>query len=189
MKSTIILLFSLIIGYSTSSAQEITKQEKGYFNLTEVGYFFSRNIISQTPAGGAFSHKNGAHALSLRNINGFFIGNNLSLGIGVGLDGYTFNGGGSRFDNTFLVFSDVRYYLHNEKNTFFGYGDLGSSVSIDDNIAQGLFYNIGMGYKFMVATRTGMNASFGYNHQKINHDSSNLKESYSSLALKVGLMF
>ena len=189
MKTIIILCFSFTIGYSTSLAQEITKQGKGYFNLTELGYFFSRNVINQTASGGVFNHENGAYALSLRNINGFFIGNNLSLGLGLGLDGYTFNSAGSRFDNTFLLFGDVRYYLHNEKNTFFGYGDLGNSIAIADNIAQGLFYNIGVGYKFMVATKTGMNASLGYNHQKINHDSSNLKETYSSLALKVGLMF
>ncbi|MET3114621.1 hypothetical protein AAKU52_002356 [Pedobacter sp. CG_S7] len=181
------ILLTLIVGYTTLSAQEITKQERGYFNLTELGYFLGNNSIIQTKAGGSGKNVNGAHALSLRNINGLFVNNNLSLGIGVGLDGYTFNNDRYHFDNTFLLFGDARYYLKNEMNTFFGYGDLGQSVAIDDNIQKGLFYNLGMGYKFKVAPTAAMNGSIGYNHQNINHTSS-IKENYSSLVIRVGLL-
>lgn len=185
---TILIFLSLMIGYTTISAQDKTKQEKGYFNLTELGYFFANNRLNQTLIDGSNEiFNNAAHALSIRNINGLFINNNISLGIGVGLDGYTFNNYRSYFDNTFLLFGDARYYLKNQKNTFFGYGDFGKSVSIDDNIARGLFFNLGLGYKFKVAHRAAMNGSIGYNHQNINHTTTR-KESYSSFVIKVGLL-
>lgn len=187
MKSTLMLL-CLMIGYTNISAQEITKQEKGYFNLTELGYFFANNRVNQRLVGSNNNiSSNGAYALSIRNINGLFIDNNLSLGIGVGLDGYTFNNDKYHFDNTFLLFGDARYYLKNEMNTFFGYGDFGKSVSIDDNIESGLFFNLGLGYKFKVARRAAMNGSIGYNHQNISHNNPT-KERYSSFVIRVGFL-
>lgn len=185
---TILTLLILMISSTFISAQEITKQEKGYFNLTELGYFFSNNRVSQTAVGGGNTVvNNGAYAVSLRNINGLFIDNNLSLGVGVGLDGYTFNNDRFHFDNTFLLFGDVRYYLKDEMNTFFGYVDFGKSVSIDDNIESGFFYNLGLGYKFKVAGRAAMNTSIGYNLQNISHATST-KERYSSVVIRVGLL-
>jgi len=106
MKS-ILTLLCLLIGYEGVSAQEITKQEKGYFNLTELGYFFAGNRLEAGPAGHRSFRNNAAHALSLRNINGVFLNNNLSVGVGLGLDGYTFNADRYHFDNTFLLFGDA----------------------------------------------------------------------------------
>lgn len=189
MKCLSLFILILMLSYGTLHAQEITKQEKGYFNLTELGYFFSSNQTNMPMIGGSARQKYGAYALSLRNINGLFITNNLSLGVGVGLDGYTFKMSESIYDNTFLLFGDVRYYLKNERNTFFGYGDLGSSVAIDDNIANGLFFDLGLGYKFKISNRTGMSVSMGYNRQNINHDHSSIKENYSSFTVKLGLLF
>jgi len=64
---------------------------------------------------------------------------------------------------------------------------LGQSVSIADNIENGLLFNVGLGYKLMVAPKTGMNLGLGYIRQDIHHDSPD-KERYSSLGIRVGLL-
>lgn len=185
MKSLIALMFCFLSFCSNNFAQEVTKQEKGYFNLTEIGYYFSQNSFKSNGS----DMKNGAYALSIRNINGIFLQNNISLGVGVGLDGYTYNISNSSYDNTFLVFADVRFYFKNETRTPFIYADLGNSVSISDNIEKGLFYAAGAGYKFLINNKIAMNGSLGYSHQNINKNSPSLKVNYSSFSIRVGLLF
>lgn len=170
------------------NAQEITKQEKGYFNITEFGYFIGNNNVKYESQNGPTKLSNAAHALSLRNINGLFLTNKLSLGIGVGLDGYTFNNNHFAYHNTFLVFADSRYYLKNSKSTFFGFLDIGSSIAIADNIDKGLMFNIGIGYKFCVFKKAALNASLGYNNQYLAGYKDLDRWAYSSMSLKVGLI-
>jgi hypothetical protein len=185
-KLSIIFSVFLVLPF-TLIAQQVTKQERGYFNITELGFFITSNVTKSLS--GTDKIKSNAHALSLRNINGFFLNNNLSVGLGVGLDGYTFNQDRYHLDNTFLVFGDFRYYLKNESNTFFLYGDIGTSMAIDDNVEKGLIYNAGAGYKLMPTKRIGLIGSIGYNRQNINNNSNSIKEYYSGCSLKIGMLF
>lgn len=170
-----IILFTMAMAcLQMVAAQQFNKQEKGYFNVTEFGYFKLRNNFefknnSGNTVNGIYSN---AYGISLRTINGIFINNNISIGLGVGLENYTLNGSSESYDNFFQVFADTRYYFENERNTFFAFGQLGGSVALDDNIAQGAMFNAGGGYKFMVAKRTAFLASIGLLKQHVK-DSSN----------------
>lgn len=184
MKILSLLGIFCLLSFAAKS-QEITKQEKGYFNLTEIGYFAGKRTIETSNYG---SGSYNTHTFSLRNINGWFVTNQISVGLGVGADGYNANGG-SGYNNTFLIFLDGRYYFKNEANTFFVYGDIGRSVAIDDNIEKGTMVNAGAGYKFKIAKRTAMTASVGYVSQGIDKEQGITKNQFNSAAFKIGFLF
>ena len=170
------------------SAQEINKQEKGYFNLTEFGYFFGNNDFRLQSGANSFVEKSySAYAIGLRNINGVFITNKISVGVGLALTNYTRKEIKS-YNNTFQLFADVRYYFKNEDNTFFAVGNAGGSIAIADNIDKGPLYNLGIGYKLMISERQALIGSISYVDQVINHPAPVYKDRYFGLGLKVGLL-
>ena len=189
MKPFLTLLILITLG-TALSAQKITKQEKGYFNLTELGYHAADSFVKETIFSGNEDPSNPGWGISVKNINGIFVNANLSLGIGIGLDAYSFKNGNSdayREFTTMPIFGDVRYYLKNKANAFFAYGDLGSSVAISDSFSRGLLYNLGIGYKFKVIPHLGMTASACYNFQAIN-DNYSPDRQIRSLILKLGIL-
>jgi hypothetical protein len=190
MKKTLIILAISILTIKSYS-QTITKQEKGYFNLTEISAFGGNNAFDfQVTTNKYESRSDGAYAFSLRNINGYFITNKIAVGLGVGLENYTHSDSYFNTNNLFLLFLDTRYYFKNSANTFFAYGDIGSSVKIADNIDKGPMYNLGIGYKFKVGNKTALTAGLGYVDQSIKHDETNImRDRYYGFAFKVGLLF
>jgi hypothetical protein len=186
-KPTLLVIAALL--FSDVSAQEITKQEKGYFNITELGYFLVNNAYEyQTNPNTIKVVYDGAYALSLRNINGVFLTNKIALGIGVGLENYTHKSDSYNWDNTFQVFFDTRYYFRNEEQTFFAYGDIGSSISISDNIEKGSMVNLGLGYKVKLSKKTALLGSIGFINQNIDEETPILRNRYYGFAFKVGLL-
>jgi hypothetical protein len=182
---SIIVLFCTLHCY----AQEITKQEKGYFNITELGYFMVNNAYESQVSPNSFKViYDGAYALSLRNINGIFITNRISLGAGVGLENYTRKSNSQSWDNTFQLFLDARYYFKNEENTFFAYGDVGSSIKISDNIEKGPMFNLGAGYKIKSSNKTALVGSIGFIDQTIKEEAPVYRNRYYGFAFKVGLL-
>lgn len=174
---------------SICHAQELTKQEKGYFNVTELGLYYGNNSLQIDNASGGYnSYNDGAYALSLRTINGVFITDKVSLGIGVGLENYTLTESNTN-SNLFQLFGDARYYFKNEASTFFAYGQLGPSLAISDRFEKGTMYNLGIGYKFKVSDKTAMNGSFGFIDQYIKTNPNLRQNRYYGIALKVGVMF
>ena len=163
------------------------KQEKGFFNITELGYYAGVNDrktqIDQRTI--ARSVKD-VYTLSLRNITGVFLTNKISLGVGVGLDGFQVKN--SDFYNTFQLFGDARYYFKNQDNTWYVYGNLGSAVKIDPVLSKGLSGGGGIGCKFMVSWKSAMIASFGYQEQNIKGPPIIIKNRIPSVAFKVGLL-
>lgn len=185
----VILLITLAMCKLTILAQEITKQERGYFNVTELGYFTVNNTFESQIGSNSFKVVyDGAYGLSLRNINGLFITNKISLGLGLGLENYTLSSDDNSWDNTFQVFLDARYYFKNGNNTFFAYGDLGSSVSISDNIAKGPMFNLGVGYKLKSSEKTALVGSIGFIDQTIKEQLPVLRNRYYGVAFKIGLL-
>lgn len=184
-------LFSLAMLFSIQTiAQEVTKQEQGYFNLTEIGYSFGNKTFEYQASKNVFnSTTDGAYSLSLRNINGMFITNKISIGAGVSLENYTLTESSHNYNNLLLLFVDVRYYFKNENNTFFAYGDAGGATKISDNFSKGTMFNLGVGYKFKVAPRTGMIGSIGYNDQTIKREPNVTKNRYYGFAVRAGILF
>lgn len=188
MKKAILLVIGVFY-MPTLYAQQITKQEKGYFNITELGYFMVNNAYeSQTGTNSFKVVYDGAYGISLRNINGLFITNKIALGLGVGLENYTHKTDNNNWDNTFQVFFDARYYFKNDENTFFAYGDVGSSVAISDNIGKGPMFNLGIGYKIKSSEKTALVGSVGFIDQTIKEQMPVLRNRYYGFAFKVGLL-
>ena len=188
MKKIILILF-VIFYFQKVQSQEITKQEKGYFNITELGYFMVNNAYEGQTSPSSFKVVyDGAYGLSLRNINGLFITNKIALGLGVGLENYTHKSDRHNWDNTFQIFLDARYYFKNDENNFFAYGDLGSSVAISDNIAKGPMFNLGIGYKVKSSEKTALIGSIGFIDQAIKEEMPVLRNRYYGIAFKVGLL-
>ena len=79
----VVKTFILLALASKSYAQTITKQEKGYFNLTEITAFTGNKALDfQVTPNQFVSSTDGAYAFSLRNINGYFITNKIAVGLG-----------------------------------------------------------------------------------------------------------
>lgn len=142
-----------------------TKQE-GYFNITEAGFFknASANYANER-------NQNAPNAGSLRVINGLFLSPQWSVGVGIGLDGYSRQHEAGVFNreyyNTMPAFLDSRYYFMDRRNTPFVFTDVGYSLKLGNNFEKGLIIGIGGGYKFFPGKKTCLIAGLGYNLQQI----------------------
>lgn len=132
----------------------------------------------------------------------------LYAGIGAGLDYYLYRG--------FPVFADVRYQFSQKKNTMFLYADGGihfpwqkKEVSnfAQSKLQNGLYTDLGFGYKLTQKNGNALVMSFGYSHKKvreerkefiflpglrdINIPEQTVKYEYglNRIAIKFGLMF
>lgn len=122
------------------------------------------NSISQVGlmAGGS---TNGLHVQS---VNGIRI-ETFSVGAGSGIDYYHFK--------TIPLFIDLRKNLWNRKQTPFMYLDIGTNLPSDrfvsesqwqkSNFSAGLFYDFGIGYKWTLTGRLGLNLGFGYSQKDV----------------------
>jgi hypothetical protein len=182
----IIKLIVLVLLSSQSFAQDQptrkrTKQEKGYFNVTEIGGFFGNTKLSYLD----ISDTSPVNVRSLRTINGFFINPKLSLGIGIGLDGVDTKHYG--FHNTFNISADARYYLKTAHDGIFFYGNIGPSIKIDDNFEEGLMANLGIGHKVTIGSSFVIVPSIGYYHQQYKKGSFTFNN--QAVAFKLGFLF
>ncbi|MFA6276086.1 MAG: hypothetical protein WC622_05010 [Pedobacter sp.] len=176
-----ILFFTNTLYAQNDNSQEKTKQEKGYFNITELGYYAGNSNIRRANDGTSSS----VDIKSLRTINGLFLTQKFSLGIGIGVDGVKIKDYG--FFNTVNAFADVRYYLKDDEDGYFFYMDLGSAIKISSDTQKGLLLNLGVGHKFMLSDNFIIVPSIGYNQQDFKVTST--KYSNETLALKIGMLF
>lgn len=121
--------------------------------------FESNNLVGLVSG----SSKN---ALQVQTVNGlryktFFVG------AGVGADNYYFK--------TIPLFADVRKNIFEKKETPFVYVDAGTNFPEKKNESttwqqstyhSGLYYDVGIGYKWMIAKQFFVNASFGYSQKE-----------------------
>jgi len=178
----LVSLIALLLFSNISFAQSgRTKQEKGYFNITEIGAFFGTSNLKAS----GISDSSPVNVRSLRTINGLFINPKLSLGIGIGLDGVDTKYYG--FHNTFNVSADVRYYLKTAHDGFFLYGNVGPSLKIDENFEEGLMANIGIGHKLTIGSSFVIVPSIGYYHQ--DYKKGNVNFNNETVAFKLGFLF
>lgn len=163
----------LFIFFTAHSQQEETKKDifknNGYFNITKFTHYRINNAnlefidadnrITRVNVKEKKSHGNG-----LQTINGYFITNNLSVGLGIALE--RFNNPNA---NTFPIFLDTRYYLINGYNTFYVFGDLGLLAKLDNTFRKGGLLNCGLGYKFFIDPRKSLAVvtDIGYYHRLI----------------------
>lgn len=151
-----IFLLIMLSGLSTHAIAQFGKTKK-FYNLTEFGYLTG---IGSYKIDGTKVSNNG-HAYRLRTQFGSFITPKLSLGIGIGLDGYH-----QPSYNTCPTFVDVHYYLNDQKKTMFIFGDFGYAIELGPEFSGGPMMNSGIGYK-RTMNKSSLLFSLGYNIQQI----------------------
>lgn len=192
MKRLVYMMGAMLILQSNVAAQSKTKIKVNSIN--QVGLL----------AGGS------TNSLGWQSVNGISFGT-FSVGAGVGMDYYHFK--------TIPLFADVRKNLWDRKQTPFMYLDIGTNLPSDRFVSEsqwhkstygeGLFYDIGIGYKWTLTGRLGLNLAFGYSQKNINEtqkvaywswpilgtiseenwNTSYFKYSFRRLGFKAGLSF
>lgn len=84
-----------------------------------------------------------ASVFSLNVIGGYYLVPELSIGIGLGLDGLHYPS-----SNTLPIYADFRYYVKDEGNSWYGVLDYGRNLKLSDAFRKGELIRIGVGYKF-----------------------------------------
>jgi hypothetical protein len=106
--------------------------------------------------------------LQVQTINGFYY-KTFSAGLGIGLDYY--------WERTIPVFIDLRKDIFNKKQTPFVYADLATNLpwvkTKEENwwytseYDDGIYFDVGIGYKLPVNKKLFVNMSFGYTQKSI----------------------
>lgn len=190
-----ILIFSCVC-YSQEKDENLDfKRNKGFFNITKFGYInvLEANLETFSPTNGVVVTDlvtDSATAFSLHTINGYFINPFLSVGIGIGLDGYR-----NPTYNTLPLFFDFRAYLMDEKSSPYLYFDYGTLIKIEGDKNNGSIFNIGFGYKFPINKKRFMLLSdISYSYKSISNDGLSIRNSESWTQIKgimigVGVIF
>ena len=166
----ILLLTSFLSFAQTDSDNRDFNKNKGYFNITKIGYINVTELRQEIfiPGEGNFFSEpdaDNSHVWSLQTINGYFISPYFSLGIAIGLDGYH----NPNF-NTLPVMLDIRTYMTDEEDSFYAFLDIGPSLRIggeNSELRKGMVFNIGAGYKFKVAENLFLISDISYSHKTV----------------------
>lgn len=193
---TLLMFCTVCLFAQEDSEKDIDKyRNRGYFNITKLGYISVNNASLETFAigeGVALTDlpSDNAHAFSFHTINGYFFNPFLSAGIGIGLDGYH-----DPNYNTLPVYLDVRGYLTDGFGSPYVYLNYGTLVKIENGPQNGNMFNIGLGYKVPITdNRLVLVGDIGYSYKAVSNDGESINDSASYTMLKgivfsVGVMF
>ncbi|MEE6186667.1 hypothetical protein PIECOFPK_02385 [Mycovorax composti] len=184
------LLIGCIVFFciNVASAQIRTKQEKGYFNITNLAEIqYLQSLDSSSLEDGLAYVKTFGYSVST--INGFFVNNHLSIGVGVGLQTsrYKAFAGSSTTDSAIAsgyfgknhnitllpVFADFRYYPFNYRNDVMFLLNVGYAPLLKINykadkphLNGGPFIKLGAGYKFEISEFVSFAPAINFNAQR-----------------------
>ena len=163
MKVFTLLFLLLLLSEPAFSQKSDPFRNKRFFNITKFSYIDLQNAKLETwnsSTGTTATDLSVDHArvYSLQTIAGYFLNPYLSVGAGIGLDGYhepTFN--------TMPFFIDVRGYFVNNKSSVFAFLDYGALIKAGPLYRKGLMLEVGIGYKFFASSHIAMVGSISGN--------------------------
>lgn len=144
MKSCFFIIILLIGSVTITVGQGVKNKESKFYNITEIGYGHGVGKMNFKDVN--LKIQNESSYFRIRTQFGYFFSEKISLGLGVGLDGYhdyTFN--------TAPLFVDMRYYFKSQPQTFFVFSNLGYAIPLDNNFEQGIMGGVSLGRK--ISTR------------------------------------
>ncbi|MCB9293397.1 MAG: hypothetical protein H6559_09780 [Lewinellaceae bacterium] len=146
---------------------------EGFTNITTLGYGFGIGTVGDA--------NNNEDYFALHTVNGFHVNRMISLGVGVGIEGYG--------DYELVpLYADIRIYPARTEWAPFFYGDLGYGLGVlEKNTDGGLMAAIGGGLQRSVNPNLAFVASIGYRYQENTVGTEELNASY--LQLSVGVKF
>ena len=150
----------------------------------EVGYGYS--LAEKKDVHGISYPKNNSFS-SIQAVLGYYVVEKLSVGAGIGLNGYSNPG-----LNILPLFLNLRFHPFQNKQIVFS-GDLGYALlSNEDNMEAGFLTSISVGYQVCKVKKIGIIPAVGYNFCQysvkaasgINHN-----DNRSSVFLKLGIVY
>lgn len=193
-------VFAILISFNSFSQEakieEGKRENKGFFNITKISYIKAYEINRERFVSGEGNitsepDASSTGARSLQTINGFFISENFSLGVGVGLDGYrkpTFN--------TLPVFVDIRFYLEETANSLFAFTDLGVALKLGETSSfdRGGIFNLGGGYRFPISSKINLISEVYFSHKSLSLTNEGLSTSddlvrVNGIGFSLGIIF
>lgn len=195
-----LLLFPFFLhAQENQEVNEVVKDamhNKGFFNLTKISYTKITSLEQDLIVPGVGGVTNdlgtgGTSAFALQTINGYFLSPYISLGIGVGLEGFI-----SPTINTFPAYADVRVYLENDFSSPFIFANYGALLKMGDEFRRGNMFAIGAGYKFFVGKekKTALVTDLSFSGRNISMTGASFKDSDETLtttgiSLGIGVIF
>lgn len=184
---------------ATVHAQSKTKQEKGFFNITNVAELqLQRSIDSTAIDNGKAFMKSGFEA---NTITGFFLNSHLSIGLGVGIQLVNYErsynagyGTGPKVNlggpDIFLlpIFADFRFYPTNFQNNAMlilnvGYAPVLKSAESGNYLNGGPLVKLGAGYKIHLGYTVSLLPSLNLRAQRFGENTA------VGIGAGIGLMF
>ncbi len=164
MRKILLLAFAILL-LNYVQAQTKTKQEKGFFNITNIAEIqYLRSIDSSVTDNGMAVVKGGFEA---HTINGYFLNPKISLGLGLGIQfaniGRSYSEGSATDVNNgadiklMPIFADFRYYPRNRLNSPMFILDVGYAVFLNgtttakNDLNGGPLVKFGAGYKIYLS--------------------------------------
>lgn len=150
----------------------------------EVGYGYS--LAEKKDVHGISYPKNNSFS-SIHAVLGYYVVEKLSVGAGIGLNGYSNPG-----LNTLPLFLNLKFHPFHNKNIVFS-GDFGYSLlSNEDNIDAGFLTSMSVGYKVCKIKKIGIVPAIGYNFCQYSvkeTNGMNHNDKRSSVFLKLGIVY
>lgn len=144
MMLKILFIVIMLLSTSLASTGQVKKKSSRFYNTTEIGYGHGVGNIKLKTFNSKIPYE--GHFFRLRSQLGYFLTEQISMGVGFGLDGY------HEFTaNTAPVFIDARYFFSTDPQSFYAGLNIGKSLSISDNFESGKMYSILAGKK--ISTR------------------------------------
>ena len=190
MKIFVILVVLFITHTSIYSQVSDSLKNKRFFNITKLSYIDVKNAtLDQKGISPININTNDAICYSLQTISGYFLNPHLSVGIGIGLDGY------HKPDfNTMPLFLDIRGYFVDNRNSAFAFLDIGTLLDAGPLYRKGTMAEIGIGYKFFASSNIAMIASINGSFKGLSLTNEGYKTSDRTVVLRgigvsVGFIF
>lgn len=169
----------------TCLVNSLFSQSKTKFvNLLQASYMPGIGSLNKT-----YNLKNNGQTLSLRYTGTVSLNTNFTIGGGLGIESYTHNNDGfvsGHFNLTPLI-AEFRYHIDDINKGLSLYADPGYAVKIFDDAASGFTLNTGVSYRFPLKATSALQATLGYNFQKINNNA--IAVNINAITIGFGFVF
>ena len=156
MKKILFAVALLLTAFSPLQAQYLNS---GYRGMLELGFGVGNRFDRAEYAPDARSF---AGHLEVSTTHGYQFNPYLFLGGGVGVLCRDITEDGT----TFPFFADFRANFNKKKNSPYGVLKIGYSMSPEDELKGGVYFNPSLGYRFGIYKKLAMNVSLGYLFQQ-----------------------
>ncbi len=186
---TIVLCFCLAQGYAQNVNKKDVYKNEGLFGILKVGL---GQPLSVDYEHGRVTDEVGSSKTAIYSLNaigGYYIVPEFSIGLGLGLDGLH-----NPTANTFPIYADLRYYVKDEGNSWYGLFDYGRTLKLSDGFKKSEVIRLGIGYKFFTGKMCWV-ADITYGQHNISIDGVAIRKTQNSYSYKrvigfsVGLQF